>query len=96
MSSSADRLAVTVYTTGIRCQQCRLTRLRLEELGIPYREVDLSADANAAAREFITDGLGYSEAPVVIVDREPENHWSGFRPDLLDLLAGRVAAAVSA
>ncbi|WP_249354088.1 glutaredoxin family protein [Microbacterium sp. 2FI] len=83
---------MTVYTTGIRCQRCRLTRIRLEELGVPYREIDLTDDANRAAREFVTDDLGYSEAPVVVVDAEPENHWSGFQPDRIDRLAGGAVA----
>jgi glutaredoxin-like protein NrdH len=44
-------------------------------------------DASAAAREYVTEELGYSQAPVVCVDGEPEHHWSGFRPDLIDRLA---------
>lgn len=78
---------VTVYSTGPTCQRCRLTYLRLESVGIPYRIVDLTRDENAAAREFVTEELGYTEAPVVIVDGQPQNHWSGLRLDLIDRLA---------
>lgn len=78
---------VTVYSTGPRCQRCRLTYLRLESVGIPYRIVDLTRDENADAREFVTEELGYTEAPVVIVDGQPQNHWAGLRLDLIDRLA---------
>ncbi|MGN7969840.1 hypothetical protein [Microbacterium sp. 22296] len=37
---------------------------------------------NPAALEYVMDELGYSAAPVVVAsDRD---HWSGFRPDLID------------
>lgn len=79
--------AVTVYTAGPGCPQCQATLRRLRESGIPAREVDLRL--NEPAREFVTEELGYSQAPVIIVDPEPHNHWSGFRPDLIDrLVAG--------
>jgi len=83
--------SVTVYSTGAHCQRCRLTCRHLESRGIPFREVDLTDDDNTAAREFVTEDLGYTEAPVVMVDGEPENHWCGFRPDLIDRLAARIA-----
>lgn len=80
-------VSVAVYTTGPACVQCRLTRRRLDEAGIRYTEIDLTLDANAAARDYVTDELGHSQAPVVIVDGEPEHHGSGFRPDRIDYLA---------
>jgi glutaredoxin-like protein NrdH len=40
---------------------------------------------NDAALEYVTEELGYSAAPVVVVD--DHNHWSGFRPDLIDNLS---------
>jgi glutaredoxin-like protein NrdH len=78
---------VTVYSTGPSCQRCRLTIRKLEACGIRFTVIDVTDAAHAAAREFITDDLGYTEAPVVVVDGEPEHHWSGFRPDLIDRLA---------
>lgn len=74
--------AVTVYTTGRGCPRCVWTLRRLDERGIPYREVDLSAPSSAAAREYVTDDLGYTEAPVVVVS--DQDHWSGFDRDLID------------
>ncbi|HAS32842.1 MAG: NrdH-redoxin [Leifsonia sp.] len=86
-------MSVTVYSTGPACQRCRLTCRCLEGAGIPFTVVDLTDAETAAAREFLTGDLGYSEAPVVIVDDEPENHWQGFRPDLIGRLAARLAVA---
>lgn len=79
-------LSVTVYSTGESCQRCRLTIRRLEARSIRFTVVNVADEANAAAREFVTNDLGYTEAPVVFVDEEPQNHWSGFRPDLIDRL----------
>ncbi|MDX2377755.1 glutaredoxin family protein [Microbacterium sp. LRZ72] len=79
--------AVTVYSTGPSCQRCRLTIRKLEASGIRFTVIDITEAEHAAAREFLTDDLGYTEAPVVMVNGEPEHHWSGFRPDLIDHLA---------
>ena len=84
---------VTVYSTGATCQRCRLTCRRLEDRGVAYSVVDLSDERRLAARAFLTEELGYAEAPVVIVDHEPQNHWSGSRPDLIDRLAAHIATA---
>lgn len=81
-------VTVTVYTTGPGCMRCTLTCRCLDAAGIPYAIVDIIVDAHNPARAFLTEELGYAEAPVVIVDDEPEHHWSGFRPDLIDRLAG--------
>lgn len=77
-------LSVTVYSTPA-CQRCKLTYGQLEKAKIPYTVVDVSI--NDAAREWLTQDLGYSEAPVVVVDQDPEHHWSGFRPDRIKALA---------
>ena len=51
--------------------------------GVPYTVVDVTE--NAAALEYVSDDLGYSAAPIVVVDEH--NHWAGFRPDLIAALA---------
>lgn len=76
---------VTVYSTGPSCGQCFMTKKQLEAKGIPYIEVDVTQDENKGAHEYITEDLGYSQAPVVVVDEH--DHWSGFRPDHIDRLA---------
>lgn len=79
-------ITVTVYTTGADCIRCTMTKRSLVKYGLSYREVDIRTHPDVAA--YITDDLGYSEAPVCIVeDGTGEHHWSGHRPDLLKNLA---------
>ena len=80
-------ITVTVYSTGPACMRCTLTCRCLTAASIPFTVIDLTDQRNAEHREFVTDELGYSEAPVVLVDDDPQHHWSGFRPDLIDRLA---------
>lgn len=75
-------MSITVYTKP-ECNNCDQTKRRLNKHGIDYTTVDVTEDA--AAREFVTDGLGYRQMPVVVVDEN--THWSGFRIDALDKLA---------
>lgn len=77
---------ITVYTTGPTCQKCRMTKLMLTNKGVPFREVDITSDP--AARAYVTEDLGYSIAPVVVVD--DEDHWSDLRPDHIDRIAARL------
>lgn len=76
MSSTAA--AVTVYSKP-NCPQCKMTYLALSKAGITYEVVDVTEHAPALI--YITEELGYSQAPVVVVNSDLENHWSGFRPD---------------
>lgn len=76
---------ITVYTTGAGCPQCTLTKRLLTAAGIRFTDVNLTDDANAAARDYVTGDLGYSRAPVVVVD--DQDHWSGFQPDRIKRLA---------
>lgn len=64
------------------CQPCRLTKRKLDQMSIDYIEVDLSVEGEAL--EYVVNDLGYQSAPVVVVD--DDNHWSGYRPDLLEML----------
>jgi glutaredoxin-like protein NrdH len=80
----AAPVTVTVYSTP-DCVQCRLTYLALEKAGIAYRVVDLERDPRA--RDHVTRELGHATAPVVVVDQDPDVHWSGFRRDRIAALA---------
>ncbi|MFT0761933.1 glutaredoxin-like protein NrdH [Actinomyces sp. F1_1611] len=71
---------VTVYSKP-RCVQCDATYRALDKLGIEYSTVDVTQDADSL--QYIL-GLGYQQAPVVVVG---ESHWSGFRPDRIKALA---------
>lgn len=70
--------AVTVYTKP-SCPQCDMTKKLLDRLGVEHTTVDVTADPDAHA--YVT-GLGYQQAPVVVVG-DGEAHWGGFRPDHL-------------
>ena len=78
-------MAVTVYTKP-SCVQCTATYRALDNKGIQYEVLDVSADE--AALEHVKS-LGYMQAPVVVTD---DDHWSGFRPDKIDALATRSVA----
>jgi glutaredoxin-like protein NrdH len=70
--------AVTVYTKP-NCPQCTMTKKQLDRLGIEHRVIDVTVDPDAHA--YVT-GLGYQQAPVVVVG-DGERHWGGFSPDKL-------------
>ena len=74
------RKNVTLYTKK-RCQQCKLTKLSLDEHGTHYKTVDIIENKQAAEK---IKQLGYQTVPVVVIHAEPETSWSGFRPDVLD------------
>lgn len=84
-SESEKKLSIIVYSKP-RCPQCVATCRKLDGLGAQYESVDASE-----ALSFIR-GLGYSQAPVVVVkDAEGAvvRHWSGFRPDLIKKEVGK-------
>ena len=87
--AAADQLTVSVYTTGRACIQCTLTEHVLAELGIPFIECDITLEENVAARDYVRGDLGYTQAPVVVVDEH--DHWSGFQPEHLKRLGSRLA-----
>jgi glutaredoxin-like protein NrdH len=83
-------ITVVIYTTGDSCMQCRLTKQVLDAVGLVHASIDLTDPRNAAARDYVTEELGYSSVPVVVVD--DRDHWAGFRPDLITRLAACIAA----
>lgn len=72
-------MSLIVYSKPL-CVQCTATYRALDAKGIEYTVVDLTT--NPAALEYVMDELGYSAAPVVVAS--DQDHWSGFRPDLID------------
>lgn len=74
-------MTVTVYTKPA-CVQCNATYRALDKKSIAYQSIDLSQDPEALER---VQALGYLQAPVVVTEQD---HWSGFRPDKIDQLAG--------
>jgi glutaredoxin-like protein NrdH len=57
-------MTVTIYTKPSGCFGCNKTKQLFTDAGISFREVDITT--NQAALEYITEELGYSQAPVVI------------------------------
>lgn len=79
-------MSIIVYTKP-QCVQCRATKRALDKQGLEYSEVDLSLDEEALNT---VKALGYQQAPVVFADGD---HWSGFRPDKIKVLALAAAEA---
>ncbi|WP_288968470.1 glutaredoxin family protein [uncultured Microbacterium sp.] len=75
-----------VYTTGPSCGKCEMTKRMLKAKGIPFIETNIRDDE--AAREYVTVELGYSTAPVVVVD--DEDHWCDLRPDHIERVAAHM------
>lgn len=73
-------MSITVYSKPA-CVQCTATTRALDRQGIDYTVVDVSQDAGAFA---LVRELGYRQVPVVIAG---EQHWAGFRPDMISALA---------
>ncbi|MFB2594793.1 glutaredoxin-like protein NrdH [Paracoccus sp. p4-l81] len=73
-------MTITVYSKPA-CVQCTATTRALAARGLDYRVIDLTEDAAAFAH---VRELGYRQVPVVIAG---DNHWAGFRPDLIGRLA---------
>jgi glutaredoxin-like protein NrdH len=73
-------MTITVYSKPA-CVQCTATYRALDRLGVDYDIVDISQNAEALER---VRSLGYMQAPVVIAG---EQHWAGFRPDMISALA---------
>lgn len=73
-------MSVTVYSKS-DCVQCNATYRTLKKHGIDYDVIDVTEDAAAYQRVV---SLGYQQVPVVETN---ENHWSGYRPDMIAELA---------
>ncbi|MGB4779830.1 MAG: glutaredoxin family protein [Microbacterium sp.] len=80
-------ITVTVYSLGEGCPHCVRTCNCLTVAGIRSTVIDITVDEDA--RRFVTEQLGYAQAPVVVIDQDPAVHWCGFRPDLIQQVAKR-------
>lgn len=81
-------MTITVYTKPM-CVQCDATKRALTKQGVEFATIDLSEDAGAL--DFVRS-LGHMQAPVVMAGDE---HWSGYRPDLIKKVARQLAAVVN-
>jgi glutaredoxin-like protein NrdH len=80
----------TIYTKP-NCPNCDKTKAYFDSKGITYHPVDITEVP--AALEYITQELGYSQAPVVVNNADDQDHWAGLRRDKLVQAAMHHAAA---
>lgn len=73
-------MTITVYSKPA-CVQCTATTRALDARGLAYQIIDLTKDTAAMAQ---VQKMGYRQAPVVVAG---EDHWAGFRPDMIGRLA---------
>lgn len=83
--------AYTIYTKPA-CPQCEDTKAYFDRKGITYTAVDITKVPEALV--YITEELGYSQAPVVVNNADDQDHWSGARMDKLVIAAKNHAAAL--
>lgn len=75
-------MTITLYTKPAGCFGCAKTKELFTTAGIPFTEVDITA--NAAALEYVSEELGYAQAPVVVCEIGGSvNHWSGLNPPMI-------------
>lgn len=72
-------MTLTLYAKP-GCFPCAKTLQKFQEAGIEPRVVDLTE--NPAALEYVTEELGYSQAPIVVID--DDFHWSGLNPGCIE------------
>jgi glutaredoxin-like protein NrdH len=77
---TASPTAYTVYTKP-NCPNCDKTKAYFDSRGITYTSVDITEVP--AALVYITEELGYSQAPVIVNNSDDQDHWSGLRRDKL-------------
>lgn len=68
-------MSITVYTKP-GCFGCRKTIEKFSAAHLDFQEIDLTKEP--AALEYVTEELGYSQAPIVVVNDHV--HWSGLNP----------------
>ncbi|MEP7453689.1 glutaredoxin-like protein NrdH [Phyllobacterium sp. SB3] len=73
-------MSIIVYSKPA-CVQCTATTRALDRHGVEYDVIDVSSDPDAFE---LVQSLGYRQVPVVIAG---EQHWAGFRPDMISTLA---------
>ncbi|MDJ0318569.1 glutaredoxin family protein [Arthrobacter antibioticus] len=85
-------MTITIYTKPSGCFGCKKTKDVFDAAGISYVELDITT--NQAALEYVTEELGYSQAPIVLYEREGTlNHWSGLNPTKINQVIALELAA---
>lgn len=79
-------MSVTVYTLP-NCVQCEQTKKYLMKNDVTFNVIPLDGEDSGPLN--LVQSLGYAAAPVIIAG---DDHWSGFRPDMLSALVKTLAA----
>lgn len=72
---------ITVYTKN-NCFPCKMTKRKLQELGVNYKEINV--DENLEALEYLME-CGFRSLPVVFKDDEPIVT-GGYAPNILEAI----------
>lgn len=82
---------ITIYgKPDAMCFGCKQTK-KAFSAGVEFEFIDITESANQAGLEYITEELGYMQAPVVVVS--DDDHWSGLDPaNIKRVIAHRAAA----
>lgn len=77
---------ITIYgKPDATCFGCKKTKDRFTAAGVEFVFIDITLAANAAALEYVTEELGYRQAPVVVVS--DTDHWAGLDPANIERIA---------
>lgn len=79
-------MSIVVYSKPA-CVQCTATYRAMDQRGIAYSVVDISKDEQALS---MVRSMGYLQVPVIVTEND---HWSGFRPDKINMLVRETVAA---
>lgn len=76
---------ITIYGPS-ECPNCEKAMRLLDRREVPYTKIDI--DTGDDNHRYITEVLGYQQAPVITVDlpSHPRVHWGGHRMDMLTAL----------
>lgn len=86
MSTTMIEKLLMIYTTGPSCGKCQMTKRMLDAKGVPWEETNITENPEAYA--YVTEELGYTVAPVVVVD--DNDHWCDLRPDQIERVAAHM------
>lgn len=73
---------ITVYTKN-NCMGCKMTKRKLQELGVNYQEINV--DENLEALEYLME-CGFRSLPVVFNSNGASIVTGGYAPNILETI----------
>lgn len=74
-------MKIKLYTTDSICPKCKLTKRKLNNMQLNYLEIIATDEDKKLLKE-----KGFLEFPVVVINDNWEDSWSGYRVDKLNEL----------